>query len=198
MTDTRKDLFERLDELTADKVPPASIEDHLRTEFGIRRAVLVLDSMGFSRTTRAKGITPFLISLQQARKTIAAAIENSGCLRHSFLADNFTAEFTTTDDALRAALGIRNAIEEAQIPLLGEELYCVTIGIGYGEFLETRNEGVYGSEMNLASKLGEDIGAPGEILLTQSAFEDLPSDLKADCEARDEHVSGVHISYYAF
>jgi hypothetical protein len=36
---------------------------------------------------------------------------------------------------------------------------------------------MFGSEMNLASKLGEDLAESMEILLTQSAFEALPANM---------------------
>src|SRR5256886_5385868 len=39
-------------------------------------------------------------------------------------------------------------------------------GIGYGEILVIENEDIFGSEVNLASKLGEDLAQRGEILLT--------------------------------
>jgi class 3 adenylate cyclase len=59
-------------------------------------------------------------------------------------------------------------------------------------------ENIYGDEMNVASKLGEDVAEPNEILVTESAFNeagDELSDLNPD--KRSIKVSGVDLTYYA-
>ncbi len=196
MKHSSKDLFEHLDELMDGDIPADLIANELRKHYERTRAVLVLDSTGFSRTTNTKGIVHFLLSLRKARRTIRSAIEGCECVRHGFLADNFTAEFETADDALRAARSIQEAISDAQIPLVDDEHFAVTIGIGFGKLLETRNEGVYGPEMNLASKLGEDIGKPGEILLTRSTYLALSEKCGDGLTAKSASISGVDIHYY--
>jgi class 3 adenylate cyclase len=50
-------------------------------------------------------------------------------------------------------------------------------GIGFGDVLELE-EDVFGLEVNLASKLGEDHARPGEVLLTSSAADALPPALR--------------------
>ena len=53
-----------------------------------------------------------------------------------------------------------------------QEMY-LSIGIGYGPILVVENEDMWGNEVNLASKLGEDIAQDGEILLTEAAYNSL-------------------------
>ena len=54
---------------------------------------------------------------------------------------------------------------------------------------------VYGNELNLASKLGEDVGCGGETLLTEAAFSRLPAgEVKA--ERLEATVSDLLITYY--
>lgn len=53
-----------------------------------------------------------------------------------------------------------------------DEVYASFV-IGYGSLLVIGGDDVYGDEMNLACKLGEDLAERGEVLLTQAAFEGL-------------------------
>jgi class 3 adenylate cyclase len=70
-----------------------------------------------------------------------------------------------------------------------------SIGIGYGDLLVVSDGDLFGSEMNLASKLGEDIAAKMQILLTAQAFAALPPD-RYPCTQLAYAVSGVqHIGY---
>jgi class 3 adenylate cyclase len=54
---------------------------------------------------------------------------------------------------------------------------------------------MWGSEVNLAAKLGEDVADRGEILLTAAARAELPrEDSFAACSGE---VSGIQLTYYA-
>ena len=74
------------------------------------------------------------------------------------------------------------------------DLYA-SIGIGYGEVLLVAAEDLYGNEMNLASKLGEDLARSNEILLTETAFQQLQP-TTWQCEAIELSVSGLEIMAY--
>ena len=50
-----------------------------------------------------------------------------------------------------------------------------SIGIGYGDTLVIGDEDLFGSEMNVACKLGEDIAGLDEILITTAAYTALPA-----------------------
>lgn len=50
--------------------------------------------------------------------------------------------------------------------------------------------------MNLASKLGEDLAGNGEILLTESAYQEISDEYRRDIITRKSHISGVELSYY--
>ena len=54
---------------------------------------------------------------------------------------------------------------------------------------------MYGSEFNLASKLGEDLAEQGEILLTNSAFEKFEGK-KEDWEKVEFSISGLELVAY--
>ncbi len=50
----------------------------------------------------------------------------------------------------------------------------------FGDVLRSLSEGVFGNEMNLASKLGEDLAGNGEILLTESAYQEISDENRRD------------------
>ena len=79
--------------------------------------------------------------------------------------------------------------------LTAGEPYRVCIGIGYGELLHAGEEGYYGDQMNLASKLGEDIAEGAETLVTNEtaiAADDL---LLEDFVDEFATISGIELRY---
>jgi len=132
-------------------------------------ALLVLDSSGFTRLTREHGIVHFM-SLVVAMRDIAIPIVlGHGALTAWPEADNCYAVFRTAGAAVRAAVGIQiaTAAENAKRPEASR--LWVSIGVGFGEVLRIGDENVWGDEMNLACKLGEDTAGPREILVTDAA-----------------------------
>ena len=57
------------------------------------------------------------------------------------------------------------------------------------------NEEMYGSEFNLASKLGEDLAQRGEILLTEAAFQQLEEKV-AEYKKVEFSISGLELVAY--
>ncbi len=172
-------------------------EAALWERFGIECAVLVLDSTGFVRATRARGIVHFLDLFLRMREVVAAVFESHRCLAWRSGADNLFAEFASADDALKAATAAHRAVEKAGLLLDEAEPYRVCIGIGFGRVLKAGAMGVFGGEMNLASKLGEDIAGGGETLLTENAHKRLRRRRAGAFEKRKSVVSGNSITYYA-
>jgi hypothetical protein len=72
-------------------------------------------------------------------------------------ADNLFATFDTVPMAFAAAVAILESLSLANAILPEDWDVHVGIGIGFGKLLVIGHEDVYGSEMNLASKLGEDL-----------------------------------------
>ncbi|MHC4202377.1 MAG: nucleotidyl cyclase domain-containing protein, partial [Planctomycetota bacterium] len=172
-------------------------EADLWERFGTECAVLVLDSTGFVRATRARGIVHFLDLFLRMREVVTPVLERHRCLAWRSSADNLFAEFAAADQALKAATAAHRAVEKAGLMLDEDEPYRVCIGIGFGRVLKGGAMGMFGGEMNLASKLGEDIAGGGETLLTENAYEHLRRRRSAEFEKRKSTVSGNAITYYA-
>jgi len=195
----RKDnaeLFETIRSSLKGNGPRKATEKGLWKRFGTRCAALVLDSSGFTRATRGGGILHFLECLVRLRDIVEEAFDRHGALTFRPEADNIYAEFETVDQAFQASVEANRDLAAADIMLTDAEPFSICIGIGFGEFLRSRSQGVFGDEMNLASKLGEDIAAGGEILLTESAYRAISAGHKKHFDMRSIFISNIPLSYY--
>lgn len=78
-----------------------------------------------------------------------------------------------------------------------EQRLYASIGIGYGAILNIAGEDMYGDEVNLASKLGEDVAQRGEILLTAAARARIdPARGGTATRAESVSISGLALDYH--
>ena len=169
----RRNSRERLDGLLermlADPASREAVAAEIDRDFGEMRAVLVLDMTGFSRTTRRSGIVSFLLMIHQMKSLACPAIEANGGILVKAEADNLYCLFESLPAAAAAACAIMTALGRANLSLAAERRLYASIGIGYGRILNVDEQDLFGDEVNLASKLGEDVAGEGEILLTAAA-----------------------------
>jgi adenylate cyclase len=167
----------------------AEIDERFRR----RAAVLVLDTCGFSRTVRGQGIVHFLALLERMERLIRPCVEewHGRILRRE--ADNLFAVFDTADRAVHAARNIQRDVRAANEALPKEDEVGVSIGIGFGDLLLVGEDDAWGEEMNLASKLGEDLAECGEVLITRSARDALDGADEIELEERAYTVSGIDV-----
>jgi class 3 adenylate cyclase len=177
------------------------IDQHLREAFAKTVAVLVLDMCGFSRLTVEHGIIHYLAMIHQMQEASRPAVTGNGGRVIKFDADNLFATFEDPEDALESAIDILRAFDAVNVLApLDRDIYG-SIGIGYGETLVIEDHDMFGSEVNIACKLGEDLACKSEILLTQAAFSGLPegryifspatftiSELRIDCYRYERSV----------
>lgn len=164
-------------------------------ELGRTWAILCLDPTGFTRTVSKYGILYYLRLIKQMRELAAPIMDEYGATKWKAKADNLSACFLHPDGAIEAAIALKKAVADAGIMLDETEPFGVCIGIGYGKMLDAGDEGMYGDEVNLTYKLGEDVAESGEILLTENSYEQVH--ISADCFERcTVEVSGNSIQYY--
>jgi adenylate cyclase len=123
-------------------------------------------------------------------------VENNGGILVRADHDNLTCLFDTVQAAIEASDDIRSRLESANVILPSDKELYAAVGIGFGPILNVGNQDIYGNEVNLASKLGEDIGELGDVLLTQNAFDQL-GDTDIKCERRTVSVSGLELTFFA-
>jgi class 3 adenylate cyclase len=167
----------------------------IQREFCTTLAVLVIDTCGFSRQTHTQGIIPFLARQELLKRLIEPVVEHHGGRMLCTEADNFYAVFPNADAAVGCAAETMGRLDAANEALPAAEETQISIGIGYGSVLEVGDGRLYGHEMNLAFKLGEDLAAAREILLTPAARDALP-DGAWRFEPLSFDVAGLNLAAY--
>ena len=190
------DLFETIALGFENEESDRDLEKRLEALCGETVAVLVLDSTGFTRATRAYGIVYFLKCIARMRKAAGPLLEASSCISWRAEADNLYAEFEHPVQALGAAIRLSHEVEKLKMPIGEDRIYRVCVGIGYGPVLRDAREGVFGNQMNLASKMGEDLAQGGDILLSQAAYDALGSETGHHFEKHEIGISGVTMRYF--
>ncbi|CAN5727018.1 hypothetical protein BH20ACI4_BH20ACI4_00960 [soil metagenome] len=163
--------------------------------FGQDKAVMILDMSGFCRKTQSEGIVQVLSIIFQMRNIIQPFIEADNGKLIKSEADNLFCIFDSVSDAICASRNINEFLAERNKTTDEDCQLFVSIGIGYGQILNIENRDLFGNEVNLASKLSEDIGCKGDILLTQNALDQLKQTETIVLEKTIE-ISGVSLNYH--
>ena len=185
-----------LDELGEHPERISEITNRIEEVFEQERAILILDMSGFTRATRQGNIISFLLSINQMQRLAVPAVDSNGGILVKAEHDNLTCLFDKVDDALTASSEITERLESANVILPSDKELYASIGIGYGSILNIQNEDIYGNEVNIASKLGEDIGELGDVLLTPNAYQQV-AERHIKFEERRISISGLELNYYA-
>lgn len=192
---TREKLNKFLQERNEQPSTADEIDKKIWQTFGETLAIMVMDMSGFSRQTIRYGIIHFLAKIQRMQSIVIPAVESHKGEIIKVEADNVYAAFPEVELAVDAAVDIAGRLDAAN-SMLPEELDMIgEFGIGYGEVLVIDNEDMYGSEMNLASKLGEDLAQRGEILLTSSAYQQVDTE-RREYQPLNMTVSGLDLQVY--
>jgi class 3 adenylate cyclase len=167
------------------------IEERFQRTIGI----MVIDSFGFTRIVHKTGIIPFLANLERIARLIIPCVRRHGGKLLKREADNLFAVFPDATLALKAAIESCQHVEIANEPLPVSSEMHISIGLGYGEVLMVGDQDVFGDEMNLTCKLGEDLAKRNEILLTTTAHANL-TDPPCQFEQLTFTVSGLALDAF--
>lgn len=179
------DLIDRLNAAAGEE--RARVEAEIWRAFGVEQAVLVLDMSQFSLSVRRDGILPYLGHIRRMQKLMAPLVEAHGGRVVKFVADNLFATFATSEAAALAAVAMQRTLQARQAG------FAIAIGIDHGRFLLLPEGDAWGDTINVACKLGEDLAAAGEILLTQAARAALPEAFPHAFREQRVSVSGLEV-----
>lgn len=161
----------------------------IKKSFEQVRTIFILDMSGFSKTVQRYGIIHYLAMIQRMRRITRPIVEQNSGTVIKFEADNCFAIFPNPEKAIAASLEIHHDLEVANLMTDDMSDVHVSIGIGHGPILLFCDD-MYGNEMNLTSKLGEDVAERGEVLLTNAARK-LVKNKKYKFEKLPITISGV-------
>ena len=173
------------------------IEATLWQEFGKVKAVFVMDMSGFSLLSHRHGIVHYLSIVKRMQLTTQPIIEKYSGQVVKFEADNCFAMFEDPLSAVRAAIALNTAFFAMNVLTEDEFDIRVSIGIDYGDVLLIGGPDYFGNSVNRACKIGEDIGAPGEILVTAAAFKQIPETAGIQGRKVEIAIAGVPVEVYS-
>lgn len=172
-TNTRAELDRLLQTRNQHPEQAAEIDAKIQAIFAETHAILIMDTAGFSRLTLHHGIISFLAALRElCAIAIPLITQHQGTVIKQE-ADDIFAVFPDVNLAVNAAIAILKNLAVLNWNSPDHLELQASFGIGYGEVLMIEGKDMFGSEMNLACKLGEDLARPSEILLTEAAFRQL-------------------------
>jgi class 3 adenylate cyclase len=171
------------------------IDAKIKDAFECARTVFILDMSGFSRTVIKHGIIHYLAMVRRMVNVAMPAIKDNEGELVKQEADNIFAVFGDPDHALRAAQDVVRGLTALNTVLPDEKDIYVSIGIGHGDILLVPGQDYFGNELNLASKLGEDIAEKGEVLLTEEAHAKV-TDQSFHFQKVQASISGMTLRYH--
>lgn len=172
------------------------IENKLWTSYGAEYAVFVLDMSGFSLLTRKYGIVHYLSMVRRMQLTTEPIVKSFGGSMIKYEADNCFAVFPDPLSAVKAAIEMQHAFAKANLLTSDDLDIHIACGIDYGKLLIIGYEDCFGDPVNRASKIGEDLAAAGEIIVTKEAMEMIPAEAGIQARAINVSISGITIPAY--
>jgi class 3 adenylate cyclase len=173
------------------------IEEALWAEYGAEYAVFVLDMSGFSLLTRKYGVVHYLSMVRRMQLTTEPIIRSYSGFLIKYEADNCFALFPDSLSAVNAAIAMQHAFRASNLLTPDDFDIQISCGVDYGRILLIGREDCFGDPVNRASKLGEDLAAAGEILVTKDAMEMIPAGAGIKAREMELSISGINISAFS-
>jgi adenylate cyclase len=133
-----------------------------------KRAVVFTDMADFTVRAAHDGILHFLMIFRRAVLGLGPVVARARGEIVKVEADSLLLRFDDVASACRGIAAMQRALERMNRGRPANERIRFSYGVGYGDVLDLEDD-VFGLEVNLASKLGEDLARPGEVLLTPAA-----------------------------
>lgn len=139
--------------------------------FGEKLAIMFTDLSGFSRNTAKFGIIHFLQTIYESERLLTPLIEEHNGILIKTEGDSMLVIFKNPNNALQCAINMQKVVKRYNKRKVPEEQVLLCIGLGYGDVLKIGDTDIFGYEVNLASKLGEDTAKAYEILASENFIE---------------------------
>lgn len=146
----------------------AAIDARIWDLFGEEWAVMFTDLSGFSRGVAEFGIVHFLQTIYESQRLLIPCIDDFDGILLKVEADSMLVIFRRPEKAVDCAVSMQRILRQYNKSTPEAEDILLCVGVGYGKMLRIGDHDVFGAETNAASKLGEDIARPWEILVTDS------------------------------
>lgn len=146
----------------------AAIDQRIWDLFGEEWAVMFTDLAGFSSGVASFGIIHFLQIIQESQRLLIPCIDGFDGILLKIDGDSMMVIFRNVTKAIECASSMQRTCAAYNAEQEDAEQIRLCVGLGFGRLLRIGDRDAYGSEVNAAAKLGEDIAKAHEILVTDS------------------------------
>lgn len=167
-------LWRMIEERAKPGVDTAALDQRIWDLFGEEWAIMFTDLAGFSRQVEAFGILHFLQVIHEQKLLLTPIIENNDGVLIKIEADSLLVLFKKPAVAIACAVEMQRACHAVNARRAATEEVILCVGLGFGRLLKVGDDDVFGHEVNLASKLGEDTADRHEILATHAVHAAVP------------------------
>jgi class 3 adenylate cyclase len=133
-----------------------------------KQAVVFTDTADFTTRTARDGILHFLMVFDRFAVAARPVVRKAGGEVMKVEGDSLLLRFPDPAIACQGVRALDALLARLNRGKPENEKLKFSYGIGYGDILDVEGD-LFGLEVNLASKLGEDLAKPGEALLTPAA-----------------------------
>ena len=133
-----------------------------------KRAIVFTDTADFTERTLRDGILHFLMGFGRVVRVLRPVVRRRRGRLEKVEGDSMLLSFPDARAACAGVLALDKALRAWNARRPEDERYRFSYGIGFGDLIEVEGD-LFGLEVNLASKLGEDLAEPGEALLSPAA-----------------------------
>ncbi len=172
----------------------ASIDRRIWDLFGEEWAIMFTDLSGFSRQVAKFGIIHFLQVMLEQKLLLLPLVEDHDGILVKVEADSFLILFKQPAQALQCAIAMQKKCASVNARRAAEEQIVLCVGLGFGKILKIGDDDVFGHEVNLSSKLGEDTAKGEEIIATRAVRDAVPD---ADWEEISASYAGETVAWRA-
>lgn len=146
-------------------------------------AILMADAVGYSKALSGRERETLAV-LVESRRLMADVVASLGGRVVGTQGDSFLSEFTSSTDAVSAALRIQEALAQRNVTST-EDTLAYRIGINLGDVYDVEGD-IHGDGVNIAARL-QALAEPGGILVSGAVH-----DLVRDRVDADFHFAGDH------
>ncbi|HET7294924.1 MAG TPA: adenylate/guanylate cyclase domain-containing protein [Vicinamibacteria bacterium] len=139
-----------------------------------QRAIVFTDTDDFTVLVARHGVLHFLMLFDRAVHALEPVVRRGGGRLLKAEGDSLLLSYPDAAAACRGVVAMQATLRRLNARKPRSERLAFSYGIGFGDVLEIEHD-VFGLEVNLASKLGEDRARRNEALLTPAAAAALPS-----------------------
>jgi class 3 adenylate cyclase len=190
---------DRLEKLIEERLKPGAnkelIDQRLWDLFGEEWCVMFTDLSGFSRGVAKFGIIHFLQTIQESERLLIPVIEDYDGILLKSEGDSLLVIFRKVDKAIACCHQMQHVLLDYNRDKTPEEQILLCVGLGYGKMLRIGDQDVFGSEVNAASKLGEDMAEAWELLVTKAVKEKADGLSGINFDLLDETPPGTDAAY---